>query len=702
MQPLTTDDPQNIGPHRLLARLGTGGMGRVYLARTPDDHLCALKVVKEDLAHDSQFRARFAREIRTAQRVHGPFTPSVVDADPDAEAPWMATEYVPGPTLKEAVFQGGVFPEPSLRVLALGLARALETIHAAGLMHRDLKPGNILLSPRGPQVIDFGIARAVEGTVLTRTGQTFGTPSYASPEQIVGQNVTSRSDLFSMAGTVIFAASGQPPFGPGPAVTSIHRIMSEEPNLAAIPEGPLRDLLSRCYAKDPEHRPDSATLHRTLSALPLPSAEHGWLPSPVTQQIDLKAGAARRAEQAERTTVPLAQEQNPSARVPGPKELTARSGPSGEERPARRRRLPLLLCAAAAALVLAGGGTLAWYALPIGTEEEPETAAPSSDEEPEEEPGEEPDGLDVDLADEILLSLDFAGDGEQLYLYGSLTLSAWDLEEGEPTHLFEPVPGYADVGDDGTVAGTYTGHIQVWDGPTGEETVRLGDGADVEYYASPSVSPDGTTVAVVAASTVEDGGEEEYVLQFWDLASESPRTETPVDTSFFHVDHTPDGSLLVATKWGGEETTDRPVGVWDTETGELVHELEAPDQGTPKFAVSPDSATVVVASGSEAIIHDLTTGEALTELSLGESSDGLDTVAHSADGSLIYATGLSGGAHRGSVWDAETGELVRDNDVMLHEYVAVHPDGETLVTISGDGTGLVVLDSDFSTVGELN
>ena len=707
MQPLTANDPHSIGPHRLLARLGAGGMGRVYLARTPDDHLCALKVVKEELAHDSQFRARFAREIRTAQRVRGPFTPSVVDADPDTEVPWMATEYIPGPTLKEAVLQAGVFPEPSLRVLALGLARALETIHAAGLMHRDLKPGNILLSPRGPQVIDFGIARAVEGTVLTRTGQTFGTPSYSSPEQIVGHDITLSSDLFSLAGAVIFAASGEPPFGPGPAVVSIQRIMSEQPNLGAIPEGPLRDLMARCCAKDPGHRPDATTLHRSLSALPLPSAEHGWLPSPVTQQIDLRAGEADRVEQAERTTVPLAQGNDSAARVPGPEDLTARSGPGGEERSARGRgRLPLLVGAAAAALVLAGGGALAWYALPFGAEEDPEAAASPSgegpDEETREEAGEETDGLGIDLSEEILLGLDFAGEGEELYLYGSLTLSAWDLEEGGPTHLFEPVPGYADIGDDGTVAGTYAGHIQVWDGPTGEETVRLGQDSDVGYYTLPSVSPDGTTVTVVAASTVEGSDQEEYSLQFWDLASESLRTETPLESSFFHTDHTPDGSLLVTTRWDIDESFDRPVGVWDTRTGELIHELEAPDQGALKFAVSPDSATVVVAAGSKATLYDLATGEALTELSLSEGSGGVDDVAYSADGTLVYAAGLGGGTYRGSVWDVETGELVRDNDVMLHEYVAVHPDGETLVTVSGDGTGLVVLDSDFSTVDELN
>src|SRR5699024_3893185 len=171
------------------------------------------------------------------------------------------------------------------------------------------------------------------------------------------------------------------------------------------------------------------------------------------------------------------------ARVPGPEDLTARSGPGGEERSARGRgRLPLLVGAAAAALVLAGGGALAWYALPFGAEEDPAAAAAPSgegpDEETREEAGEETDGLGIDLSEESLLGLDFAGEGEELYLYGSLTLSAWDLEEGGPTHLFEPVPGYADIGDDGTVAGTYAGHIQVWDCPGGEVTVGVRPGAE--------------------------------------------------------------------------------------------------------------------------------------------------------------------------------------------------------------------------------
>ncbi|XKK41488.1 serine/threonine protein kinase [Nocardiopsis sp. ARC36] len=305
MQPLASDDPRHIGRHRLLSRIGAGGMGRVYLARTPDGHLRALKVVKEDLAHDTGFRDRFAREVRAARRVRGPFTPAVTDADTDADVPWMATEYVPGPTLKEAVSANGPFPGPSLLVLALGLARALETVHEAGLMHRDLKPGNILLSPRGPQVIDFGIARAVEGTVLTRTGQTFGTPAYTSPEQITGHGVSQLSDLFSLAGAVVFAASAEPPFGSGRPVDSLRRIMADEPALGAVPEGPLRDVLARCFAKDPAGRPDAAEVRGELSALPLPSAEHGWLPAPVTEQIDAREGEVRSAEEAGRTTVDL-------------------------------------------------------------------------------------------------------------------------------------------------------------------------------------------------------------------------------------------------------------------------------------------------------------------------------------------------------------------------------------------------------------
>uniref|UniRef100_UPI00066E5EA7 serine/threonine-protein kinase n=1 Tax=Nocardiopsis sp. SBT366 TaxID=1580529 RepID=UPI00066E5EA7 len=301
MLPLTSTDPSHLGPHQVLSRLGEGGMGEVYLARTPEGGLAAVKVVKEELARDQEFRARFAREVRTAQRVRGPFTPAVLSADSEAAVPWMATEYVPGPTLKEAVRENGPFPEPSLRVLALGLASALQAIHAAGLMHRDLKPSNVLLSPRGPQVIDFGIARAVEGTVLTRTGQSFGTPSYTSPEQITGKGVGPSSDVFSLAGVVVYAATGRPPFGTGKAAELLARVVGGAPDLDTVPES-LRPLLSRCFAKAPDGRPTADELVRVLSTGPLPSAEHGWLPARVNHSLN--AHLARTREVADSVVAP--------------------------------------------------------------------------------------------------------------------------------------------------------------------------------------------------------------------------------------------------------------------------------------------------------------------------------------------------------------------------------------------------------------
>ncbi|HXV93108.1 MAG TPA: serine/threonine-protein kinase, partial [Pseudonocardia sp.] len=187
MRPLDAIDPRQIGPFAVAARLGAGAMGVVYLGRSPGGRAVAVKVVNRALADDPGFRERFRREVQAARRVGGFWTAAVVDADPDAPAPWLATEFVAGPTLHEAVSEAGTLPEPTVRRLAAGLAEALGAIHAAGLVHRDVKPSNVLLAPDGPRLIDFGIARALDHTALTAAGSVFGTPGYIAPEQVAGE-----------------------------------------------------------------------------------------------------------------------------------------------------------------------------------------------------------------------------------------------------------------------------------------------------------------------------------------------------------------------------------------------------------------------------------------------------------------------------------------------------------------------------------
>ncbi|GAA1092271.1 WD40 repeat domain-containing serine/threonine protein kinase [Nocardiopsis metallicus] len=713
MQPLSSDDPHAIGPHRLLARLGAGGMGKVYLARTPHGHLCALKVVKEDLAHDHQFRARFAREVHTAQRVHGPFTPAVVDADPQAPAPWMATEYVPGPTLKEAVRANGPFPEPSLRVLTLGMAQALHTIHTAGLMHRDLKPSNILLSPRGPQVIDFGIARAVEGTVLTRTGQTFGTPAYTSPEQITGQNVTPRADVFSMAGAVLFAASGKPPFGEGTPISTLTKVMKGDPLLESVPEGPLRDLLARCFAKDPDQRPDADAVLQELSGLPLPSAEHGWLPSQVNQQINVKAGQTRRAEAAEHTTAPMTAGSGPRTAFAAP------GGPGGEQgtRPWWRSRTMVVAAAATAALILLGGGALALNALPLGSDGSPEDAAggdetgdgPESDGSHSEagEGGGEAAGERSELDDSalqgFLYSLGFSEDGEELHVFGSNTLSSWNWREGVPLDHYTPTPTGAVMTPDGFVAGTALNHIAVWEGGSDNRIAVIGndDGEERGQFDMPALNSDSTLVATIGSDDGTVDGEPN--IHVWDVQTRELQSEFAVEGRLTELFYTPDDSALVGVVTEPGYSPHIAAVVWDPETGEELQRFD----GAEYYAVSlsPDGTSLaMVTDRTEAHIADIGTGEVRDLESAGLTYNELTEVEFSADGSLVYGATSEFSDVPGLVWDAESGGLVPTDGLTLNVPVGVHPDGEHIATAVSEGGAYTIriLDSDFNIVAEVN
>ncbi|MGP4109768.1 protein kinase domain-containing protein [Streptomyces sp. 4N509B] len=254
MEPLRAGDPERVGAFVLRGRLGAGGMGEVFLGRSPGGLAVAVKVVYPHLAGQREFRRRFGREVEAARAVSGAFTAPVVAAGPGEDPPWIATVYVPGPDLAEAVAVAGPLPEAAVWALTARLVEALQAIHAADLLHRDLKPSNVLLAADGPRVIDFGIARTLEGTALTGTGQVVGTPGFMSPEQVEGGELGPASDVFALGAVVTFAATGTEPFGEGPPLAVLHRVVSGEPRLDAL-RGPLRELAAACLARNPDDRP---------------------------------------------------------------------------------------------------------------------------------------------------------------------------------------------------------------------------------------------------------------------------------------------------------------------------------------------------------------------------------------------------------------------------------------------------------------
>ncbi|MGW6980690.1 serine/threonine-protein kinase [Streptomyces sp. NPDC054932] len=397
---LSAEDPHEIGGYRLHARLGAGGMGVVYLAYTPGGRPIALKAVRREFAADPEFRERFAQEVASARRIHGLFTAQVVDSGEDDRTPWLATAYVPGPSLHQVVQRHGPLPVRTVLLLVAGIAEALQEIHRVGVVHRDLKPANVLIAGDGPRVIDFGIARAADAAALTGVGLRIGTAAFMAPEQALGHPVTSATDVFALGALAGFVAGGVPPFGNGPESGALYRVVHEHPDLGRIPHE-LHDLLSWCLAKRPQDRPTTADLIAAVHAHPLvgprPEFTDGWLPRPVLEEVGgradtgragpagvpehLQATMAAAAYPAASAPAPAASgpggtmsyaaspspNPNPAASVPAPAPVPA-SAPSAPPGPARRaqrggrRRLPVV--ALAAATVLACGGAAYWFGFP--------------------------------------------------------------------------------------------------------------------------------------------------------------------------------------------------------------------------------------------------------------------------------------------------------------------------------------------------
>jgi hypothetical protein len=291
MMRLRREDPRVVGSFRLHRRLGAGGMGVVYLGSDKKGQRVALKVIRPDLAEDQEFRSRFAREVSAARRIRGGCTARLVAADLEAERPWFATQYVPGPSLHDKVADEGPLSAADTAAIGAALSEGLVAVHEAGVVHRDLKPSNILLSPKGPRIIDFGIAWATGASTLTHVGTAVGSPGFLAPEQVRGAAVTPATDVFSLGATLAYASTGDSPFGHGSSEVMLYRVVHEEPQLHGVPDA-LAPLVRACLAKDPEDRPSTLQLSLRLKEIAAREA----------QGLDGVRPPAPRAAEADRPT----------------------------------------------------------------------------------------------------------------------------------------------------------------------------------------------------------------------------------------------------------------------------------------------------------------------------------------------------------------------------------------------------------------
>ncbi|MEU2946973.1 serine/threonine-protein kinase [Nocardiopsis alba] len=675
MDPLHPTDPPQVGRYRLTARLGSGGMGQVYLARTASGRKLVIKVVRPELASEDGFRTRFAREAEAARRVGGFHTAQIVDADPEADPPWIATAHIPGLTLAQAVREHGPLDPPALRILAAGLAEGLDAIHRCGLVHRDLKPANIILAADGPRIIDFGVARPMDADSMTTHGTVFGTLPYMSPEQTESSRVGPASDVFSLGTVLAFAATGTGPFTGGTMAETLRRLLGPTPDPGEI-DPPLRALILECWNHDPGRRPtpdlilarfETDDLHSSwpssrfaapeestaLPSKPPGSTDSGQAPpfpsaAPVTTRGDLPHHTR------EQTSSPELRE-----------EATTPPRAADTDSDGKRSRKGLYIGAAAVTALALVSALLLWRA-DIGDVED--TAAEEAEVE-----GPVPIGEHDDHVNTVV----FNSDGDTVATAGSDgTARLWDVETGEliatPKSFDGHVWSVAFSPDDATVASVHSdGTAQLWDIDTEEPTPLPGH---TGYVRSVAFGPDGSTVATAS---------DDRTTRLW-----NGRTGEFVDTLDGHTDTVnsvvfgPGGSdLATASK-------DGTARIWDIETGEPHATLDEHDDSVWSVAFSPEGAFVATASeDGTARIWNAGTGE--PRIVLDRHDGPVNTVAFSPDGMLL-ATGDDSGAAR--LWDAETGEPVT---VLEGEHtdavwsVAFSPDGAALATASDDGTVLL-------------
>ncbi|MFE4612044.1 WD40 repeat domain-containing serine/threonine protein kinase [Streptomyces niveus] len=599
---------EHIGGYTIRAKLGEGGMGTVYLAYSRGGRAVAVKVAKPELAADPAFRARFHVEVEAARAVGGFHTAPVVAADPNGEPPWLATAYVPGPTLSELLATDGPMDEPHLRQLGAALAEALAAIHDCHLVHRDLKPGNIIMAEGGPRVIDFGIARAIGSTHLTATGAIFGTPGYLAPEQVLGgREITGAADVFAL-GVVLVAAAGGAAWGDDQAMPLIFRAVHQSPNLTALPPG-LREVAASCLAKDPTARP-APSLLLDLLAGPLPK-ERRHRPDPPAHP-PTPPGTRHDS----RPTLPA------STILSGPactllRTLKTKRGWG------RVTAMGFSPHGHTLATSYSRSGVRIW---------DPRTGAQLR------LLSESPDGFDR------IHSVAFNPDGRTLATGGDgKVIRLWDPDAGTLRRQFTGHTGTIDsvaFSPDGqTLAiGTYA-EARLSDARTGKGLTGLPGATGPVAF-----SPDGNTLAT---------GDAEGRVLIWDPPTgRRPRhrlkTGKPSHISALAI--TPDGRTIAAAGNTFAEDGNVFAHVWDTHTGKRHHRLTGHTDNISALAFSPDGR--VLASGDisgTVIVWDTHTGEQL--LILTKQSEKVQAVAFSPDGGILAVDGynLGVGCFDGSV-----------------------------------------------------